>query len=286
MVAVWVGFSLLGAINWGGSVTPTNGIFLLLLAPEYFQPLRDLAAAWHDRAAASAVDDEWARCSDETRPKRMGAGQDAGPVMAANIQLKGLVVRGIAYPDLMLEQGQSLAIIGPSGAGKTTLLRALAGLERPDAGAILLDGKTLDDSNASGWQHGIGWMPQAPHFLGQSLHHNIGFGAAVDPKVIASAQVDHVIAALPDGDATILGERGAGLSGGEARRVTLARALNGHPHLLLADEPTADLDADTAGLIADALVAYARAGGTLVVATHDMALAARLDRQITIGGME
>ena len=126
-------------------------------------------------------------------------------------------------------------------------------------------------------------MPQAPHFLSASLRHNIGFGASVQPEVIRASQLDQVITALPRGDLTRLGERGAGLSGGEARRVTLARALNHGPDVVLADEPTADLDAQTAGAITDALVAFADAGGTLIVATHDPALAARLGREVRLG---
>ncbi|HHC29405.1 MAG TPA: ATP-binding cassette domain-containing protein, partial [Rhodobacterales bacterium] len=98
------------------------------------------------------------------------------------------------------------------------------------------------------------------------------------------ASVAHVVAALPEGAETRLGESGAGLSGGEARRVTLARALYAEPDLLLADEPTADRDAETGALGAEALLARARAGMALIVATHDPALADQLDHRIEIGG--
>jgi ATP-binding cassette subfamily C protein CydD len=97
------------------------------------------------------------------------------------------------------------------------------------------------------------------------------------------AAIDSVVAALPQGLATRLGETGGGLSGGEARRITLARAIHGAPDLILADEPTADLDAGTAAMITDALLAQAARGATLVVATHDAALAARMDRIIDLG---
>ena len=99
-----------------------------------------------------------------------------------------------------------------------------------------------------------------------------------------AAGLTGVIDLLPRGDLTRLGERGAGLSGGEARRVTLARALHGEPGLLLADEPTADLDTETARLVSDNLLRFAEGGGTLVVATHDPALAARMSRRVAIGG--
>ncbi|WP_136439648.1 ABC transporter ATP-binding protein/permease [Pacificoceanicola onchidii] len=285
MVAVWVGFSLLGELKWGawgGALSPIAGIYLLLLAPDYFQPLRDLAAAWHDRAAAEAVLQELQDWRTEDRPLRMGGGATDADLRGAEVYVSGLHFRNRRYPDLTVSPGDSLAIIGSSGSGKTSLLRLLAGLERPDRGAILLNDQMLDDDVAESWRAGIGWMPQAPHFLDRSLRYNIGFGARLDPAVIDAAQLHGVLAALPEGDQTRLGARGAGLSGGEARRITLARALHGAPRLLLADEPTADLDAQTADEIIDSLLAFSAAGGTLMVSTHDPKLIARLDRVIRL----
>ncbi|NIZ13194.1 ABC transporter ATP-binding protein/permease [Phaeobacter sp. HF9A] len=286
MVAIWVGFSLLGELSWGGwgrALTPTAGLYLLLLAPEFFQPLRDLAAAWHDRAAADAVMEEVALWRQDTRPQRMGQGERATPLAPiTGLETRGLCHRGVAYPDVRLAPGDSLAIEGASGAGKTTLLRLIAGLERPEAGAILINGSPLTEQTADAWRALIGWMPQAPHFLNGSLRYNIGFGAEVRQDTLTAAGLAEVIARLPRGDLTLLGERGAGLSGGEGRRVTLARALHGGPGLLIADEPTADLDAETARRVGDSLLEFADKGGMLLVATHDRALAARLARRITI----
>ena len=286
MVAIWVGFTLLGELgwgSWGGTLSPAVGIYLLLLTPEFFQPLRDLAAAWHDRAAADAVLDEIDQWQGEERPARLGHGRDggldAGPVA---LRLTGLLHRGVVFPDMEIAPGARVAITGPSGCGKTTLLRLIAGLERPDAGQILLGGRPLDDDTATAWRQRIGWMPQAPHFLNRSLRHNIGFGDPVRPEVLRAAHLEALLAGLPKGDLTLLGERGAGLSGGEARRVTLARAMQGAPQMILADEPTADLDGRTAAAITEGLMAYAEAGGTLVVATHDRDLAARMDRVIEL----
>lgn len=290
MVAVWVGFSLLGEIawgTWGTAITPFAGMYLLLLAPEFFQPLRNLAAAWHDKAAADAVLKDIGIWQDEARGQILGAeNTGTSSPISAPLRWSGLqALRGgrvIAYPDMTLPAGTRLAITGPSGSGKSTLLRLLAGLDLAEAGTIAMGRTPLDDASADAWRDVIGWMPQAPHFLAQSLRHNIAFGTPIDSALLAQAQLPAVLNALPKGLDTRLGERGAGLSGGEARRVTLARALHARPLVVLADEPTADLDAQTAEAITAGLLQFAKDGGILIIATHDPNLMAQMDQQITL----
>ncbi|MDM7931484.1 thiol reductant ABC exporter subunit CydD [Tabrizicola sp.] len=289
MVAVYVGFSLLGALEfgtWGGQLTPEAGIFLLLLAPEFYQPLRDLSAAWHDKAAATAVMDEILAHSSEGSAQLPGSGGQAqrlpGP---ASIGLHGCFTpSGRALPDMTIAAGERVALIGASGAGKTSALRLMAGLEMPGQGAVVVAGQALTAASADAWRARLGWMPQSPHFLTGSLRQNLTLGRRGNlAEALESAAVGAVVQAMPKGLATRLGETGGGLSGGEARRITLARAVFGNPDVVLADEPTADLDADTAGKVTEGLLAQARRGVTLVVATHDLALAARMDRIIDLG---
>ncbi len=181
--------------------------------------------------------------------------------------------------------GESVALMGPSGAGKTSVLRMIAGLLTPVSGTVTVAGQPLDAETADAWRARIGWMPQAPHFLNASLRHNLTLGRGTDPtQALELAAVGGVVAALPQGLNTRLGETGGGLSGGEARRITLARAIHGAPDVILADEPTADLDAETAAVVAQGLLAQADRGATLIVATHDSNLAAKMDRIIRIGG--
>lgn len=290
MVAVYVGFSLLGAISfgaWGDGLSPWAGIFLLLLAPDYFQPLRDLSAAWHDKAAADAVLDEVALYHDERAVNLLGAGGPAQPLPGpASIMLSGCVTpSGQPLPEISIQAGERVALIGPSGSGKTSALRLMAGLTTPERGRVIVAGQPLGAQSADAWRARLGWMPQAVHMLTGSLRHNVTLGRVGDvAHSLQAASIANVVAALPQGTATPLGETGGGLSGGEARRITLARALHGAPDVILADEPTADLDAATARLVSDALLAQAaRGGATVVVATHDMALAARMDRVIDLG---
>jgi ATP-binding cassette subfamily C protein CydD len=289
MVAVYVGFSLLGALEfgtWGGALSAQAGIFLLLLAPEFYQPLRDLSAAWHDKAAADAVAGELSDWEAAQTSVLLGHGgpatQLSGP---ATISLRGCVLpNGIELDDINIAQGETVALVGSSGAGKTTALRIMAGLLTPVKGAVKIAGNSLTDDTADAWRARVGWMPQAPHFLNASLRQNLTLGRGGDlAQALEKAAVNGVVSALPQGLNTRLGETGGGLSGGEARRMTLARAIHGSPDIILADEPTADLDAITAQVVADGLLAQAKRGATLVVATHDSGLAARMDRIIKIG---
>ena len=289
LMAVYVGFTLLGVLNfgtWGREMTVAQGILLLLLAPDYFQPLRDLAAAWHDRAAGLAVAAELAEAEDTPRQSMLGQGAPTAPLGGAlHLQLRDAVAAlpggtGLALPDLDLRAGQSLAITGASGAGKTTLLGVVSGLVPVQSGHVMVAGQPLDDQNADAWRARLAVMPQAMHLPDVTLAEWLGQG---DPApALRLAQADGIAARLADGLQTRLGETGAGVSGGEARRLSLARAIHAGRELLIADEPTADLDPDTAAHIIASLRALQAQGRALLIATHDPALIAAMDAEVRL----
>ena len=292
MMAVYVGFSLLGSLHfgtWTGPLTLAQGIFLLLLAPDYFQPLRDLAAAWHDRAAAMAVAGELAVLETIPVAQVLGQGLACAPLTGAPmIETTGVTVTRAGHPlhlpDLRVAAGERLAITGPSGAGKSTLLAILAGIEPISSGEVRVAGTPLSAANADAWRARLAWAAQAPHFLDATLAQNLDLretGTSL-AQALAAAQAEGVVATLPGGLETIIGETGGGISGGEARRLMLARAYAGAPEVLLADEPTADLDAETAQAVTDGLMAMAARGVTLIVATHDPRLIATLGRELRL----
>ena len=287
LVAVYVGFSLLGEIGfgaWAAPLTLGQGVFVLLLAPEVFQPLRDLAAAWHDKVAADAVAEEIETLRDRQAAEAVGFGAPAEPLPGgATVRMRGATAtRGgaaVPLPDLDAAPGAAVALTGPSGSGKTTALMALAGLLPLAAGRIEVAGRPLDPQTADAWRARLAWVPQHVHVPDVTL------AEFLDPRqtgrdpapALRAARAAHVVAALPEGLATRLGESGAGVSGGEARRLLLARALLSEADAVLCDEPTADLDAETAAAVRAVLRQLAERGATVLVATHDPELIAALD---------
>jgi ATP-binding cassette subfamily C protein CydD len=292
MVAVFVGFTLLGEItfgSWGSPLTLGQGVFLLLITPEFFQALRDVSAAWHDRAAGYAVTAELDALDAVDRHAFVGSGHPSAPLPGPlHVTTSGAVVdfRGhrVRLPDIALGAGQSLSVTGPSGSGKSTTLAAIAGLVPLAEGRVDVCGRKLDPINADAWRARIGFVPQRPHVGDMALGDWLDItGTGADPwPALRRADADGIVLKMPDGLATRLGETGGGVSGGEARRLLLARAVMMGGDLILADEPTADLDRDTARRIIDALVALQADGRTILVATHDPALAAAMDHRIEI----
>jgi putative ABC transport system ATP-binding protein len=186
--------------------------------------------------------------------------------------------------DLEVGRGEFLAILGPSGSGKSTLLALMAGLDRPSAGEVWLGGERIDhlseDRLAVLRRHSVGFVFQSFQLLGNfTARENVMLPMELLARADARSRAEDLLAAVG------LGERGhhypSQLSGGEQQRVALARAFAPQPTLLLADEPTGNLDGATGRMVLDLLVSLrADEGATLVLVTHDPAVAARADRRI------
>jgi ATP-binding cassette subfamily C protein CydD len=288
MMALYVGFSLLGLVDfglWGEGLGLAQGIFLLMLAPAFYQPMRDLAAAWHDRADALALARDLAAEIDRPGDAILGEGAPATPMGFAGLQARDVVIEGRLLPDLDLAPGDSLALTGASGAGKSRLIALLAGLGDAAPGTILIDGEPLGPGTADRWRAGLALIPQQVHFGDATLAEHLGAGAADALRLDEALRLAHaqdIVARLPQGLQTRLGERGAGVSGGEARRLMIVRAALRRPALLLADEPTADLDDESAALVIAGLLDLHHSGTTLVVASHDPRLIAAMARRIEL----
>jgi len=302
MVAAFIGFSLLGSLHfgtWGRELSLGQGLFILLLAPAFFEPLRELAAVWHDKAAGEAGLAGLHDLAAEGVPLP-GFGAEVAAVSAAAMAVAPPPAIDIhqlrfAHPgeapvfdsfDLSVRAGEHVALLGASGAGKTTLLSLLAGLLPASGGDIRIGGVRLNDSTVNTLRQRMAWMGQRPHVFAASVSQNVTLGragasgsSAQVTQALHLADLASVAQAQP---AVMLSDGGQGLSGGEAVRLALARvALHPHADVLLVDEPTAHLDSETAARVTDALLALAK-GKTMLVATHDPVLAGRLQRTVQV----
>ncbi len=282
LVAVYLGLFFLGKYqigSWSDSITLGEGVFLLMLAPEFYLPLRRLGALYHARADAMSVAEHLLRLLQKQPPSRQpNTAQRVGEKISSltlNRLQAGRNGHKTGSPvNLMLIPGQSILLQGPSGAGKSTLLETLAGFLPPISGEILINGHAYWPENNADWQGKIGYMTQHPELLFDTIRNNLCLGRDFtdDELFIAltSAQVAHVVRDLPDMLDYPISENGGYLSGGQAQRIALARVFLHKPDLLLLDEPTANLDDPTAELFLQSLQQFTRDGGMLIIVSHKL----------------
>ena len=297
MVAVYIGFHLLGELNfgaWGATLTLGQGLFILLLAPTFFEPLRELSAVWHDRAAGEAAIDALENISAGGMKLTAAA---ATAIPAETEKNHAVTLRDVDFSydaddetdllsgfSLQIAQGEHVALLGPSGSGKSTLLAMMAGLIAPRSGDVLIHDTVLDQNSADTLRQQFSWIGQKPHIFSGSVRSNItlgreGFALSDVQAALKTAALDNVASAAAASD---LGENGTGLSGGEGLRLALARAaLKSGADIIFADEPTAHLDSETALKATEGLLAMAQ-GKTLIIATHDEELARKMGRIIRV----
>ncbi|MCC5883634.1 MAG: thiol reductant ABC exporter subunit CydD [Halomonas sp.] len=283
VVAIYVGFGLLGYIDFGpaAELTLFSGLLVLLLAPEFFQPLRTLAQHYHDRAAALGAAEGMLTLLGE--PVR-STSERQEPALSRD-QLVALEDAALDHPgrgrvlgplSVAVSPAETLVVTGPSGAGKSALLQLLAGFVTPDHGTRHAQAGLK-----------LAWMDQRPVLIHGSLADNLRLAApeASDDELLhalALAGLAELVAQLPAGLATALGERGAGLSGGQAQRLALARIFLSGADLVLLDEPTASLDESTEARVIESLHRLAEEGRALVIATHHPALMAMASRRLEL----
>lgn len=286
LVAVSLGARLLQV---HASVTFYTAFFVLLLAPEFFNPLRGLSTHYHARMSAIAAAKRIFEILDMPLPEH-----SLDPVTYTPVREVGIAIRDLHFS---YEEGRSAldgvnadfpagkvtALVGVSGAGKSTLANALLGFVHPDSGTILVNGQVpLQAIEPELWWKQLAWVPQNPRIFHGSIAENIRI-ARPDADMSAireaarNAHALDFIEALPQGFDSMVGDLGQGLSGGQIQRIALTRAFLKNPPLFILDEATANLDMENEALVLDAMQKLIQ-GRTAIVIAHRLATAMRADQ--------
>lgn len=291
LVAVYLGMYYLGYIEFGSYGRPldfSSGFFILLLAPDFFLPLRELGAHYHARADAVGASQEILKVFEQPA-MAVSSGDSHQQQMPRQILFESVSVhyrrtdqQGLRNIDLAVVNGERIALVGESGAGKSTLIHLLLGFITPTSGRILLDDRPLAETDISEWRRRCSWIGQHPMIFTGTLRENIAMACADASagEIEAAAQKAGVLEFAHRWEAgleTWVGEQGLGLSAGQAQRVALARAFIQDAPLLLLDEPTASLDRETEAEILSDLADWSR-GRTTLIATHRPAALSLADR--------
>jgi thiol reductant ABC exporter CydD subunit len=282
IVAVGIGLRVVD-----GNLTLMIGLFVLILAPEAYLPLRQVGVHYHDSADGVAAAERAFDLIDAAPPATGTRG--VPDLTSAVIEVDGV---GVTYPGaaapalrdvrLLLGPGEIVAIGGDSGAGKSTLVAVLLGFLEPSAGRVLVGGVPLDELDPVAWRASLAWVPQQPGLVAGTIADNVRLGAPEAPAVRVRSALRRAGAGELDPE-RVLAAGGEGLSAGEVRRVALARALVridcAGGELLVLDEPTAGLDADAELVVLDEL---RRLGVGALVVSHRPAVLAAADRVVEL----
>lgn len=285
LIIVVVGFYMVAA----GSLTAGALIAATILSGRALQPVgvaAMLIARLNQARLAYRQIDELVR-SEQERPAKadfVSSERFAGRVTLENV---GLAYDREAPPALSsvtfdIAAGEHVALVGAVGSGKSSVLRLIHGHYQPSSGRVLVDGVSVASIDPAVLRRAVALLPQAPELFRGTIRSNIALAhqGAPDAAVIKAAEAAgalNFIQRLPKGFDTSIGERGAGLSGGQRQLIALSRALMGEPSVILLDEPTSDMDGRSEAVVIERLSRFAH-GRTLIVVTHRPALLELVDR--------
>jgi ATP-binding cassette subfamily C protein CydD len=292
MIAVEIGFRLLL-----GQMPFQTALFVLLLTPEFFLPLRLLGARYHDGMAGSVAVQRIAEILATPAPRNVQGESTAVPAVWQDLAREVIRFDRVDYAydgqrpalhgvSFQIAPSQKTALVGPSGAGKSTIAHLLLRFIAADSGRIAVGTQDLDEIAPQAWRSQIAWVPQHPYLFNATVAENIRLARpqATQDEIIAAAQHAHAhefISALPQAYDTIIGERGARLSAGEAQRISLARAFLKNAPLLVLDEATSHLDAGYEAEILDAL-SHLQHGHTVLIIAHRLRTVCDADRIVVM----
>ncbi len=305
IIAVEVGLRLLIA-----QMPFQTALYVLLLTPEFFLPLRLVGARYHAGMTGSVALQRIHQILEtpvpsqayaETTPTNQSAQHPASQLALrdqyAHRAAMDICLEQVSYTydgqrpalhdiSFSISPGQKVALVGPSGAGKTTIAHILLRFIEADGGQIRIGGTSSNEMPPQEWRKQIAWAPQHPYLFNATVADNIRLGRpqATKEEMLEAARLAHIntfIDALPRGYDTMIGEQGARLSGGEAQRISLARAFLKNAPLLILDEAMSYLDPERESEVLDS-IARLEEGRTVLLIAHRLSTVCRTDRIIVI----
>ncbi|MBK1632449.1 thiol reductant ABC exporter subunit CydD [Thiohalocapsa halophila] len=300
IIAVFIGFRLyqldlpIPDLLAPPEISFFTGFFVLLLAPEFFLPLRNLGTHYHGRMEAIAAAERLTVILETPPPQRPAEPVTLPPDAPVAVRFDDVhftyeagreALAGVGFD---IAPGERVALVGPSGAGKTTVASLLLGFLQPTQGRISVDGLDLAALDIDDWRRRLAWVPQNPRLFAGTIADNIRLGRPQADLQAVQTAARHAFAAefieaLPAGYDTPVGERGVGLSGGQIQRIALARAFLRDARLVVLDEATASLDPASEAAVQQAVDALARGRSMLVIA-HRLATVRDADRILVLDG--
>ncbi|MCW4627838.1 thiol reductant ABC exporter subunit CydD [Marinomonas rhodophyticola] len=289
MIALYLGLGLLEVLPWqvGSSpVTLSQAMFLLLLAPEFYLPLRQLGNDYHAKQKAEAAATDLLEILDTPTPV-VSLQEQNHPIVASDAKLfdQRISIRfeNVSWRDAgryrlapitaSINAGERIWLSGESGVGKSSMLHLLLGFEEDYQGQLFVNDNPFQEINLAAWRAKLAWLPQTPEWVNGSIRRNLLLGIETpNEKTLQAAliesQCDDFIQQLPAGLDTKLTELGSGLSGGQMQRLSIARALLSNADIWLLDEPCSGLDKETAQAVLATLKRVSK-GKTLLIVSHD-----------------
>ncbi|PMM34580.1 thiol reductant ABC exporter subunit CydD [Vibrio splendidus] len=281
MTAVYFGFTYIGELNfghYGAGITLFAGLFILILAPEFYQPLRDLGTFYHAKQQAVGAAESIVEFLETDITKVKSGNTQLDSAQGINIEatdLKVLSPEGVQLVgpiSFALNTRQSTALVGPSGAGKTSLINAILGF-MPYEGSLKINGIELRDLDLASWRKTISWVGQNPLLLHGSIRDNVTLGKHdIADQVVENALEQSFASEFVNehGLDYMISDRSGGLSVGQSQRLALARAIIQDGQFWLLDEPTASLDTRSEQLVMKGINSNIESRTALLV-THQLA---------------